>query len=366
MADITSFETLDMEIENVGGKPVVLEALWGGDTRGWSLLLYVYTVSGFSFTKRTTRHFLGHVALPEEMEQFTDGRPSVSFLAEQFGSSASKKYNLTFYFPSPKHADEDCPTWEERHLAITCADCHKLIIPTDSPYLPKDICYDCHLTRERDKELKDDEPCDEGVHMYMCKDGEYEHLGYSTYFDSFTIAPFIDEKVKKRLTKNPVDVVELGREDIIELKCKLEDALSEKLKSYTKPVINERMRKFLITDTIEYKGKDYEITRNSNHEHMEISNFIYSVQTAEKAIAGNYIYKIYFKNGFTYRDDHFLRFIHYVCQGATNIVNINSEHKHILTDTEIMRTLKKLEQVHCVTIYNGEVSITQMGRCLVS
>ncbi|MCF6404635.1 hypothetical protein L3C95_17190 [Chitinophaga filiformis] len=362
MPDITTFETLDSEIERVLGKPTVLEALWGGDTGGWHLLLYVYTVSGLLFFKRTTRHLLGEVVLPEGMEH---GRLSVSLLAEEFGQKASEKYNLIFYFPSPKDADEDCPAWTERHLAITCADCSKLIIPTDSPYLPKDICYHCHLTREENEKIKNDAPRDEGVHMYLYKDDEYEHIGYCTYFDSFPIAPFVDEKVKNLLTDKPINIVKLDKQDIIELKSKLENVLGQKLNRYEKPVIDERKKRFIVTHTLQYKGRDYELMRNFNHEHIEISNFIHSIETAEKAIAEDYVYKIFFNNGITYRDDIFLRFIHYVCEGRTNIVDITNRYANVLTVTEVSKTLKRLEDLTCVSICEDQVNITQLGKCLI-
>ncbi|SDH18064.1 hypothetical protein [Chitinophaga filiformis] len=365
MPDITTFETLDREIERIGGKPIVLEALWAGDTGGWYLLLYIYTVKGIFFFKRTTRHLLGEVSSPEGIEYFTNGKPSVSLLAEQFGNKASEKYNLTFYFPSPKDTDEDCPAWTERHLAITCADCSKLIIPTDSPHLPKDICYDCHLTREENEKLKDDSPADGGVHMYLYKDDEYEPIGYCTNFESFPIAPFIEEKVKNRLNENAIDIVKLDRQDIIELKGKLENALDQKLDKYEIPVIDERKKRFIITHTLKYKGKEYELMRNFNDEHIRISNFIHSVETAEKAIAENYIYEFYFNKGITYRDDSFLRFIHYVCHGRTNIADISNRYTNILTDTEVLQTLKKLEQLRCVMISNDGVQITQLGQCII-
>ncbi|WP_262895323.1 hypothetical protein [Hymenobacter lapidiphilus] len=35
MPDITSFDSLDYALQQVSGKPTVLEALWDGDTQGW-------------------------------------------------------------------------------------------------------------------------------------------------------------------------------------------------------------------------------------------------------------------------------------------------------------------------------------------
>lgn len=65
-------------------------------------------------------------------------------LTKEWGKKVANKYGLTFYFPSDTEPDDDCPDWTQKHLAVNCAECNKLIIPTDSNYLPKDICYNCH------------------------------------------------------------------------------------------------------------------------------------------------------------------------------------------------------------------------------
>ncbi|MEM6297775.1 MAG: hypothetical protein AAF740_03700, partial [Bacteroidota bacterium] len=74
-----------------------------------------------------------------------------SKVAQRIGEKLEEKYGLEFFFPSPYDPDNDCPRWTEKHRAVNCEDCNKLIIPTDSPYLPKEICYNCHLKREQTK-----------------------------------------------------------------------------------------------------------------------------------------------------------------------------------------------------------------------
>ena len=49
MPNITTFEKLINEIEKIGGKPTVLEALWDGDTKGWFLCLYINIETGYFF-----------------------------------------------------------------------------------------------------------------------------------------------------------------------------------------------------------------------------------------------------------------------------------------------------------------------------
>lgn len=365
MPKITTFEILDEEIKKVGGKPTVLEALWDGDTQGWYLLLYIYTVSGHIFNKKETRHFLGEVSISPGMEHFTNGKWTVAELAKNFGEKAKRKYNVTFYFPSQIDADNDCPKWTDRHLAVHCADCNKLIIPTSSPYLPKDICYNCHLKREQNERIVNEQPYDDGVTIYLSKNDEYDNIGYCSNFKDFTIAPFINDKVQEQLTENAISVVTLDKPDILELNDALEAELNRKLENYIKPVIDDPMSRFVKTYKVNYNGIEYELADRFNNDHNEISNLIYSLQTNQKAIENNYEYKIYFKKGITHRDDTILRFVNYISKGTTDIKSINEHYKKILTELEVARTIEKLKEIGCLEIKENVVTITKTGKSIV-
>lgn len=365
MSNITTFEILDNEIKKFGGKPIVLEALWGGDTQGWHLLLYVYISSGFLFSKKETRHYLGEVTISEGMEYFTGNRYTVSVLAKKFGEKAIEKYNLTFYFPSEIDADEDCPSWADRHLGINCADCNKLIIPTDSPYLPKDICYNCHLRREQKDKVKQEESHDDGVTMYLVKNGEYENIGYCTFFKDFTIAPFIKKKVQYQFKPLSINIITLQKPDIEELNKNLKKALNQELKKYKKPVIHEQFRAFAQIIKKEYNGIEYELSARFDKNHEKIYQLLHSLETNQKALNENSVYEIYFKKGITYRDDTILRYINYIGKGESDIKSIITHYKTTLTESEVLTTIKKLEQMDCLTIDYETILITQTGRNIV-
>lgn len=364
MPNITSFEILDDEIKRIGGKPAVLEALWDGDTEGWYLLLYLYTKREGFFNRRQTRHLLGEVCISKGMEHFTDGKWTVAELANSFGKKAKEKYKLTFYFPS-QEPDNDCPKWTERYLAIHCADCNKLIIPTDSPYLPKDICYSCHLTKEQNERVKNAEPCDDGVSMYLFKNDEYERIGYSTNFQSMTIAPFIAGKVNEQLTSEAISIVTLNKEDVLELKQKLETILEEKLLEYEKPIIEEKRKRLIATHMVQFKGQEYELMYQFNDNHSEISGLVSSFNDASRAIAEGYTYQLFFKKGITYRDDSVLRFVNYVCEGTTTVSAIREQYRKVLTENEVLDTVKKLALIGCVTVSGNEIAITVIGKNIV-
>ena len=185
-------------------------------------------------------------------------------LAKQWGKMANEKYGLIFYFPSDKEPDNNCLGWEQPHLAILCADCAKMIIPTYSPYLSKEICYSCHLKREFNNKIKNAEPYDDGVNLYMVKDEEYNHLGYSSFLDGFPIAPFIDDTVQSRREKRLVDIVTIDELDISIIKEKIEQALDEKVAVYKSaefpPDFPEKFKSNIKRHTVEYKGNKVALT----------------------------------------------------------------------------------------------------------
>jgi hypothetical protein len=364
MPNITNFEILDQEIRKSGGKPVVLEALWDGDTTGWFLCLFLYTETKSLFSTRTHRHSLGHITLGSDMRVFSGGTWTEAHLVKELAEQAIQKYQLTFYFPS-EEPDNDCPKWTDRHLAIHCADCQKLIIPNGSQYLPQDVYYSCHLERKHNERILQEKPYDEGVNMYLSKNNTYERLGYCTNFKDFTIAPFIKDKVQKQLENKAINIITLERPDIVVLLEDLEQALDQKLRDYQKPVIKERSKHLLGTYKVTYNGIEYELAERFNDEHQQIAHLIGSVEEARKALADDYLYSIYFKKGITYRDDSILRFVRHISNGTVSIQSINEHYKKVLTAPDILKTIEKLENIGCLEINQDVVNITPIGKNLV-
>ncbi|SEW57474.1 hypothetical protein [Chitinophaga arvensicola] len=365
MPPITAFDTLDKEIIKVGGKPVVLEALWSGDTNGWYLLLYVNIIRSRFLIKREEQHLLGEVTLPEDSAYYTDGRPTVAMVAEELGKWAAQKYGLTFYFPSRDNADEDCPGWAERHLGVHCEDCNKLMLLRESSHLPREVCYSCYLNRKSNESLRNADPSDHGYNFCLSKNEEYIKEGYCTKFEDFTIAPFIQDKVKARLTSDIISTITLDQEDILVLKGQLETTLEGMLLAYEMPQIDERKRRFIGTYKMQYGGKEYVLMDRHNDAHTEIASYISNIKTAEKAIAEGYTYQFFFKQGITYRDDAFLRFINYVCKGETSLFAIHQKYARQLNTTDISTTLEKLEKIGCIVTKGEQVIITRLGYCIV-
>jgi hypothetical protein len=147
-----TYEVAEQKMRQIGGRPIAVEILWSGDTQGWFLMMYAVVESGFFFWKKSGSYHLGNISNGEgDIRLFSGGVPPwpEAVKANGIAERLREKFGLEIYFPSPNEPDEDCPKWSERGLGINCADCRKLIIPSSSPYLPKDICYPCHLKRER-------------------------------------------------------------------------------------------------------------------------------------------------------------------------------------------------------------------------
>jgi len=201
--------------------------------------------------------------------------------------------------------------------------------------------------------------------MYLSKDDEYDNIGYCSNFKDFTIAPFISDKVQQQLTEKAISVITLDKSAILELNDTLETELNQKLENYVKPIIDERMARFVNTYKVKYNDVEYELADRFNNDHNEISNLIYSLQTNQKAISDNYEYKIYFKNGITYRDDSILRFVTYINNGTTDIKSINKHYSQILTELDVFKTIQKLQEIGCLEIKENVVTITKTGRNIV-
>ncbi|WP_343691318.1 hypothetical protein [Chitinophaga sp.] len=366
MINITSFEMLDNAIRLAGGKPVVLEALWDGDTAGWYLYLNLHVKVKKLFSTKKEVKYIGTIRLGQDIRLFNGTVPPwpEAELAKEWGKIASEKYGLIFYFPSDKEPDSDCPGWDSRHLAIQCADCAKMIIPTDSPYLPKDICYSCHLKREFRNNIKNAEPYDDGIILYMVKDKAYHHLGYSSFLDEFAIAPFIADTVQARRKGKQVDIVTLNELDISIIKGKIEQVLDEKVAVYKSaefpPNFPENFKSRIKRYTVQYKGNTYELIEQFDKEHAKIGGLVQALKMVDKAISGNYCFKIYFRNGFTYRDDAVLRFVNFVSNGSTSLAAIEQQYSGTLTKTEVQDTVKKMEKAGCLKIEGEIVQATDL------
>jgi hypothetical protein len=139
-------------IKAATAEPVALEALWDGDTQGWFLELSVVIREDSNPRAPSYRSRpLSVLSFGSDFRLFNGTVPPwpEAVLAQRVGPLVAEKLRIPFWFPSPNEPDDGCPHWWQQDAAIPCQDCGKPIIPTTSPYLPKEVCYPCHLRRER-------------------------------------------------------------------------------------------------------------------------------------------------------------------------------------------------------------------------
>jgi hypothetical protein len=358
MSDITTFEKLDHAIQKPGGKPVLLEALWDGDTTGWHLCLFTSVKSGV-FNKSISRHFIGRV--------FLNGKNrDEALLAKELGEKAAKKYDLEFYFPSPNEPDDDCPEWTERHLAINCQSCDKLIIPTTSPYLPKHICYNCHLLQEQNKKLINNEPIQDGIILYLSNSDRTEKIGFYGGYEYLFLSKFNIPNLFESDENEFIKVLILKNEELLKLKDNIEKALDSKLGEYIAPEINENEQRFSKSIyEVEYNDVKYTLESRRNKDHSYILESITALKHITRALAENYNLNICFSHGFKYQQDSILRYINYVKGGITNIDEIKEHYKKLLSIEDILKTIEELSAYECLTFDGFNISITPLGQNIV-
>ena len=360
-----TYEDAVTKIEQIKGTPIAVEAQWDGDTQGWFLMMFVVakTKNRIWTPSKIETYHLGNLSLGNDIRVFNGTVPPYpeAILAKEIGNKLSEKYKLEFFFPSPINPDDDCPRWTEKDKAINCADCNKLIIPTDSPHLPKEICYSCHRTREQNERVKTKEPNDDGVNLFLSNGNQVKKLGYASKFESFPISEFIDYQTANSASKG-VQVIVIEKEKIKSIADSLEDSIESELLTYEMPELDEAKLKFSAIKKVIFKNHEYDLMQRFNSHHEKISSLISSFNQTTSAIEDNYEYHIYFKNGFTYRDDSFLRFVNFVKEGTAKKEDVVSNYKGILTESEVLETIKELKRVKCLEISNDNISITQLGK----
>ena len=128
--------------------PVAFEALWDGDSDGWYVVLSAILKSEDGYRAQG----VGALQDGGDMRLFNGRVPpwGEALLAQQLGEELARKFDVSFYFPSPIHPEEDCPRWWERDQGYPCRQCGILLLQRpDSRW--RGVCYYCHLAEEREK-----------------------------------------------------------------------------------------------------------------------------------------------------------------------------------------------------------------------
>lgn len=348
---------------------VVIQALWDGDTQGWFLCLdAVFRIKG-AYTEEN----LKGMRFGSDIRIFNGQVPPYpeSEVAKLVGNILAEKYNIIFYFPSPDLPDDDCPRYWEQHRAIKCADCGKLVIPSDSPYLPKDVCYHCHLERKSIEKIVKDEKLG-GANVYMDKENEYHSYIYSLNLKNsllFSVLKKVSQKEDEFFIKQIIYIVE--NEELAGVFQFIEHELDTKLTNY-KPFECEikegeeknfeRMikheKKFDKIFEFTLKGKAYTLTINRLNE-RELYDLVSLYRDIQELIDKKEKLLFLFKGNLTYRGERFIYFLGK--REKATFEDFVNEYGKFLSKDEIQKTLDNLISLNFLKQEGNSFLIGQNG-----
>lgn len=330
-------------------KPEAVQCLWDSDFDCiWLTIELVYkSINGYAKKEIAV---LSYSDFNSEKELVKE--------ANRIGNEYAKLYKVELYFPSPDKWSRDCPDWWKVSSSPSCEDCNTPIIPTDSKYLPKEVCYPCHLKRKQNEKVAKDEPCHDGARIFLCKNDEMIDIGYCSDLKMFAVTPFIEYKIENHLMVNGVNIITLNEPEIKQLVTDLENELDRQLLNYEMPEMYDGFEKFRKIKIVEYKGGQYKLLERLNSQHKQINRLLLSLDRAKKAHAEKYQYKIYFWQGLTYRDDSMLRFIHFIKKDLATFEQVTDHYKNVLSSEDVETTLAKLKRTGCIEFRKNKISVT--------
>lgn len=369
-------------INAVKGKPIVVQALWDGDTQGWFIYMQVimniapkeqinpiYQVVDLCSMRFASdfRVFQGEAAWDEAV------------VAKNIGEALSKHYDIPIWFPSPIHPDDDCPSWLDRHKAIHCADCQKIIIPTDSPYLSKEVCYRCHLAREKKANFVNDKSFSESLRIYTLAHGadrlNFESYEEWLYTEVTKIGVYV--RLKKMFQNQNLDIsainsYEMKLSELIVFRNIYEEELASLLTEYMQelPNIKAMRKQFLEEDRIQiidYAGITYEL---DNFHHRELIRSIRMLKDLQEIIDTNKTLYLHFSRDKTTQLSDFFYFIRNTEQKTVQSVikhfaelSLEEQKTRVaLTEEQSRNVLQRLAAAGYVEIDAAEnISITFKG-----
>ena len=148
-----SREQLIAKADELPQKPVAVEAWWNGDTDGWFVVLVAVYAERRWFRSKYREMTLGCLRGDGgDLRLFNGEVPPwpEAWLASEVGQEIASRFGIPFYFPSPRHPEEDCPRWWDRDRGVPCRRCGIPLLQRAECRWPG-VCYCCHLEEEREK-----------------------------------------------------------------------------------------------------------------------------------------------------------------------------------------------------------------------
>jgi hypothetical protein len=336
--------------------PKAFQALWYSDWDYLSLDLEVVIKDGISYDKKTLK-ILKPFTFEERVKTGEVELPKESYIAETIGKILADEYNVPFYFPSPKSWDSDCPNWWEQNKGIKCADCGKLVIPSDSEYLPKDICYSCSVQRDSIQRVQSDEKCYDNMQIHVFKDDTYKWIG-SYDIDKgknySILGTFFYDKFNWRKNDKGIRVVTIDKEGINKFKEFLDLKIDEFIASYKPPIPDEFMDKFRPIMNVNIRNSIYQI-RHSDKYYQTMQEF----ESVNNVINENWGYKLFYKRNMTHKEMSVLNSIKNFGDIGATIFQVLEKNHPILTKETVLATIAELLKLNCIKKEDEKLIISE-------
>jgi hypothetical protein len=334
-------------------KPVAVQCLWDSDVNYLALdidLVYK-TKQGYEKRRVMTFNYMDF-----------ESQDVLSETAKKIGKTLAEKHNAEFYFPSPDEWSRDCPDWWKAKSAFKCEDCGTPIIQTDSKYLPKEVCYPCHLTREQNEELKNNLSTENRYSIYKNNDEEIPRLNYSKDFNNLIICQYLNRKEIERNFHDSSGEYTITSDQLITLTKKMKHDIDKKLLEYKKPLVHKQMSKLNTKTSIDYNGITYQFFTIQDR---TLIHLISKYNDYEQAKIKGIDYTLFVIKGINKRDDSILRYINYQCHGNVEKEQIIKNYFKILSEKQIDNAINKLLKNKCLNLIENKLYITKQGKSII-
>lgn len=267
---------------------------------------------------------------------------------------------IELYFPSPNNVDADCPDFIHRNKYYRCEDCDKPIKPKKSDFLPNEVCYNCHLLRERNQKLiNDDYVSDErGVTIAIKRGGEFVRNGYISDREYLLEYRFLKEQTNREFDIHPMYSTLFTRKEMIAFSNYLKKIIVTGLeKINSKKNAEEIELTYFSTrwEEVDFDGGKYKLETKRFHRDLFRNVRKYkSINFFEDSIM------LIFNNSLKLREDFILRQLYYKV-GSRSVNDFLETGDWILSRKDLFDSLKKLVDYDMLKLNQGIASFTDKG-----
>lgn len=363
MSEAPNIPTAAVLIEQVKASqrsPEAFQALWDGDSDGWGVDLEVV----FRSKGRYQRSHLVFLRFGGDVRLFHGAVPPwpEAKVAAELGTALAEHFGVPFWFPSPTEPDDDCPSWWEQDRAHHCEDCDKLILPRNSPHLPQEVCFSCHLRREERAKLRGDEPASAtGVTVLFGNGEDDEQLGYATQAVDLMVARFALQTLRRADEAYTTGQLVLAGDDVQRYEAYLRTESQTLLDSWELRSAQDTPMLSAVHRKVMFEGRELDLEIRFDDDARKLYEAISELETARRAIRDGLRYWLVFRKGMTARTDRVIRLLRQL-EGDATIAALVKHCDGELDESEMRDAVSRLTELGHVVVERDSVRLTPKGR----